>query len=243
MKPLTGDAFFNGRLKVKQHRDGYRFSIDSILLAAFARFKANDRVVDLGTGCGIIALMAAFLHPDVSVIGVEVQPDLAHLARANAAGNLLSERMTVLEGDLRRLKRAAVGTADQVLANPPYHPPGAGRLNPDDEKAAARHEILANLGDFIAAARRLLDLGGRFTVIYPAERNVDLVAGLRQAGLEPKRLRMVHPYPGAPAGHVLVEAVRGAGPGLRVQAPLYVRESSAGPYAPDVAAILSPSDT
>lgn len=241
MKPLTGDAFLDGRLQLRQHRDGYRFSIDSILLAAFARLKANDRAVDLGTGCGIVALMAAFLHPDVSVVGVEIQPDLAALARANAADNRLADRVTIIEGDLRRLTRASVGAAHHVLANPPYHRPGSGRLNPDDEKAAARHEILASLGDYIAAARRLLDPGGRFTAIYPAERIVDLIWGLRQDGLEPKRLRLVHPYPGAAAGHGLVEAVRGAGPGLRIDAPLYVREAGGGPYHPEVAAMLRPS--
>lgn len=242
MKPLTCDAFLGGRLKVRQHRDGYRFSLDSILLAAFARFKPDDRVVDLGTGCGIVALVAAFLYPEVSVVGVEIQPDLAALARDNAADNQLADRVTVIEGDLRRLTRASVGAANHVLANPPYHRPGTGRLNPDDEKAAARHEIFADLGDFIAAGRRLLDCGGRFSAIYPAERSVDLIAALRRAGLEPKRLRLVHPYPAAMAGHVLVEAVRGAGPGLRVEAPLYVREASGGPYHPEVAAMLRPPD-
>ncbi len=243
MKTFTGDAFFEGRLKIKQHRDGYRFSIDSILLAAFPRFKPNDRVLDLGTGCGVVALMAAFLHPDVSVVGVEIQPELAALARANIADNPFSDRVTIIEDDLRRLNRAAVGTVHLVLANPPYHPTGTGRLNPDDEKAAARHEILGNLTDFIAAGRRLLNLGGRFAAIYPAERGVGLIYGLRQAGLEPKRLRLVHPYPAAVAGQALVEAVRGAGPGLRVEAPLYVREASGGPYHPEVAAMLRPPST
>lgn len=242
MKPLTCDAFLGGRLKVKQHRNGYRFSLDSVLLADFARFKPGDRLVDLGAGCGIVALMTALLHPGLSAVAVEIQPELAALARANAADNRLADRVMVIEGDLRRLTRAAVGAVSHVLANPPYHRPGTGRVNPDDEKAAARHEILANLEDFIAAARRLLDLGGRFTAIYPAERSVDLICGLRQAGLEPKRLRPVHPHPGAPAGHVLLDAVRGTGPGLSVEAPLHVRESSAGPYSPEVAVMLRPSD-
>jgi tRNA1Val (adenine37-N6)-methyltransferase len=241
MKTLTCDAFLGGRLKVKQHRNGYRFSLDSVLLTDFARFKPRDRIVDLGAGCGIVALLAALLHPGLSAVAVEIQPDLAALARANATDNQLADRVTVIQGDLSRLTRASVGAANHVLANPPYHRPGTGRLNPDDEKAAARHEIFADLGDFIAAARRLLDLGGRFTAIYPAERSVDLIAGLRQNGLEPKRLCLVHPYPAAMAGHVLVEAVRGAGPGLRVEAPVYVREASGGPYRPEVAAMLRPS--
>jgi tRNA1Val (adenine37-N6)-methyltransferase len=242
MKDISCDTFLDGRLKVKQHREGYRFSLDSALLAAFARFQPADRIVDLGTGCGIVALMAALLHPDISAVGVEIQPNLAALARANAADNGLTDRVVVIEGDLRKLKRRAVGPVDHVLANPPYHRHGTGRLNPDDEKAAARHEILAALQDFIAAGRRLLDLGGRFSAVFPAERGVDLVCGLRQAGLEPKRMRLVHPHPGAGAGHLLVEAVRGAGPGLRIEPPLFVRQCAEGAYHPEVAAILSPSD-
>ncbi|HDI59701.1 MAG TPA: methyltransferase domain-containing protein [Desulfobacteraceae bacterium] len=240
MKPTTCDPFLNGRLKVRQHRDGYRFSLDSVLLAGFARFRPGDRVVDLGAGCGIVALVAALLHPRVSVVAVEIQPDLAALARANAADNQLANRVTVIEEDLRRLKRPRLGAVNHVLANPPYHPSGSGRLNPDDEKAAARHEILANLGDFIAAGRRLLDLGGRFSAVYPSERGVNLVCGLSQAGLEPKRLRLVHPAPGAEAGHILVEAVRGAKPGLHIEPPLFVRERAGGPYHPEVAAMLRP---
>ena len=240
MKPLTCDAFLGGRLKVRQHRNGYRFSLDSILLAAFARFKPKDRIVDLGAGCGIVALLAALWHPGISAVAVKIQADLAALARANAVDNNLADRVVVIEGDLRRIKRAETGAVDQVLANPPYYPHGTGRLNPDDEKAVARHEILANLADFTAAGRRLLALGGRFAVIYPAERCVDLIWQLRQAGLEPKRLRLAHPYPGAEAGHVLVEAVRGAGPGLRIETPLFVRASAGGPYLPEVAAMLRP---
>jgi tRNA1Val (adenine37-N6)-methyltransferase len=241
MKGLTHDTFFGGRLRVRQHRDGYRFSIDSILLAAFAHLRPRDRILDLGTGCGIIALAAAFSNPSVSVVGVEIQPALAALAKANAADNDLAERVSIVHGDLRRLGRAKIGRIDLVVANPPYRRCGSGRINPDGERAAARHEVLGSLADFIAAGRRLLDIGGRFAAVYPAQRTVDLLWGLRQAGLEPKRLRLVYPHPEAEADRMLLEAVKGAGPGLRVEPPLTVRRTASGPWHPEVAAIFEAS--
>ncbi len=242
MKPQTQDAFFGGRLKIRQHRDGYRFSIDSVLLAFFARPRPRDRIVDLGTGCGIVALMTAWRNPSVTVTGVEVQPDLAVLARANAADNDLAGRVRIVQQDLRRLRHGDFGPIDLVIANPPYRRAGTGRINPDDEKAVARHQLLATMADFIAAARYLLDIGGRFAVVYPAECGVDLICGLRQAGMEPKRLRPITAYPGARAGQILVEAVKGGRPGLDVEAALIVRQCPGGDYSPEVAAMLRPED-
>ena len=170
---LSEDRFYGGRLVVCQHRNGYRFSIDAALLAAFVEMRPGARVVDLGCGCGIIALLLAYRFPASRVVGVEVQPALAALARDNAVRNGMGERMTVLEKDLRRVQRRHCGgEVDSVVANPPFRPAGSGRVNPDAERACARHEILGTMTDFAAAGRRLLNPGGRFAAVYPDRKSV-----------------------------------------------------------------------
>ena len=154
MRDLSEDYFYGGRLVVRQHRDGYRFSIDAALLAGFADAGADARVVDLGCGCGIIALLMAYRNRSCRVVGVEIQPGMVALARDNVASNRMEDRVTILEEDVRQLQRRNHGTVDLVVANPPYRPTGSGRVNPDGERACARHEILGTLDDFVAAGRR-----------------------------------------------------------------------------------------
>lgn len=239
MKATTCDRFCDGRLAIRQHRNGYRFSIDAVLLAGFLRPADGWRLVDLGTGCGIVALLVAMRFPAVRVVGVELQAALAALAAENAQANRLSDRVRIVHHDLRRLSRQTVGGgADLVVANPPYRPRGSGRVNPDGERAVARHELRATLADVLDAARRLLDRGGRFVAVYPAVRSVDLIHGLRTAALEPKRMRIVHSRADGEARLVLVEAVRGGRPGVTVEPPLPIYDA-AGDYTPEVAAIMA----
>ncbi len=240
MRALTEDRFYGGRLVVRQHRDGYRFSIDAALLAAFVETGPDTRIVDLGCGCGIVAFLLAHREPSCQVVGVEIQAGLAALARDNVALNRLETQVAILEKDVRRLQRSSCGKGDLVVANPPYRSTGSGRINPDGERACARHEILGNLNDFAAAACRLLDPGGRFAAVYPASRGVDLFLALRKAGLEPKRLRLVHSRPGGGARLMLVQAIKGAGPALDVAPPLYIYQAS-GKYTQEAAAMLVPA--
>ncbi|NDY42467.1 tRNA1(Val) (adenine(37)-N6)-methyltransferase [Dissulfurirhabdus thermomarina] len=220
-RELTEDHLAADGLRLLQPRRGYRFSLDALLLADFARLRPGDRVADLGTGCGVVALVLARRHPRITVTAVEIQPRLAALARENARRNGLDRRVSVVEADMAGLPaEVPAGTFDHVVANPPFRPPGAGRLCPDPEEAQARHEIRVDLGGLVAAARRLLRPGGRLTLVYAAERAVDLLTALRGARIEPKRLRWVHPGPGAPARLLLVEACRDAGVELAVLPPL-----------------------
>ena len=238
MRPTTLDAFCGGRLRVCQHRDGYRFSIDAVLLAGFARPRPGRPVVDLGAGCGILPLLTVLRHPTVTVTGVEIQAELASLAEENARRNGMADRVRIVRRDLRAVGRTDVGGADLVMSNPPYRSRGGGRINPDDERAVARHELRATIDDVAAAGRRLLDKGGRLAAVYPAVRAVDLLTALRRAALEPKRLRWVHSRSDGEARMVLVEAAAGGRPGLRVEAPLVVYNET-GAYTPEVAALLS----
>ena len=136
----TLDSLFGGRLQIIQKKKGYRFSVDAILLAHFTEPDLKDKILDLGTGCGIIPLILIFHHKAEKVIGVEIQPSLADLARRNAALNHLSSHIEIWEKDLKTLKgESRGGSFDVVISNPPYRKVGAGRINPWLEKALARH--------------------------------------------------------------------------------------------------------
>lgn len=215
----TLDEFMGGRLRVIQSGRGYRFSSDAVLLAEFVSTRAGDLVVDLGTGCGIIPLLLLLTRPLRHAVGLEIQPDLAGQAFRNARLNGLAHRMSVIQGDLRHPPIAPF-SADVVICNPPYRQPATGRINPNLQRAIARHELLASLDDILGASRRLLREGGRLAVIYAAVRLVDLLIRMRGFGLEPKRIRLIHPAPEAEAKLVLVEASAGGRRGIRILPPL-----------------------
>lgn len=229
-----------GRIKVFQHRQGYRFSIDAVLLAAFSAPGAQDRIVDLGAGCGIIPLILGFRHPAANITGIEVQPELAELAARNVAANGLAARVTIIRGDMKSLSIQAVsGPVDLVISNPPYRKGRSGRVNPHPQRAVARHEVLATLQDVTAAAARLLGIGGRFAIVYPAERITDLLTNLRSAGIEPKRIQTVHANNHDPARLVLVSGIKSGGPGAAVLEPLVIYRPD-GAYTDRVQAMFDP---
>ena len=224
MSRITYDTFFNGRLRVAQPVSGYRYSLDAILLAALPHPKAGQSLLDLGTGCGIIPLILAFRHDEVVITGIEVQPELARLAAMNASNNGLQDRIRIIHEDLRRLSLDMVdGPVDWVISNPPYRRAASGRINPNSQRALARHEINVNLQQLINAG----------------ERAVDLLGEMRSAGLEPKWLQGIHSQAGDTAKLVLVQGVMGGKPGLRIEAPLVIYEAD-GEYSGAVQAMMRP---
>ena len=215
----TLDEFLDGRLRLIQSGKGYRFSIDAVLLSQFATIKPGDVVVDLGAGCGIISLILLLEKPVGYVIALEIQKHLVDQAVRNAALNGVMDRMGVLLGDLRQVPLGKA-TADVVVCNPPYRRPGSGRVNPDFERAIARHEIMASLNDILSAASSVLKPKGRVAVIYPAGRLVDLIVRMRAFDFEPKRIQVVYPSMEEESKLVLVEGVRGGKGGVKVLPPL-----------------------
>ncbi len=229
----TLDTLFGGRLRVLQKKSGYRFSIDALLLAQFAEPRPMDRMIDLGTGCGIMPLIIAFRKKTGKIAGVEIQPSLADLARRNATLNRLSTRIKILEKDLRNLEgKAWKGNFELVLSNPPYRKVGAGRVNPRLEKALARHEFKATLQDVLRAAQYLLKEKGRLAMIYPASRAAELIQEMRQIHLEPKRLQFVHSHLKEEARLMMVEGFKEGRAQVRVLPPLILYDS-AGNYTPE----------
>lgn len=223
---LTSDTFFNGSISIKQPPDGYRFSIDAVILGNLTAVRAGDRVLDLGCGCGVIPLILCYRHPEITqVFGVEIQTELAAIARLNAAENHMDRQIRILHQDMKTLEPVDTnGPVDAIVCNPPHFARRSGRINPDSQRALARHEIAVTLADVTAAAARMLAAAGRLTLIYPCERMVDLVSAMRIAGIEPKRLRMIHPRPGAEARRVLAIGVKGGHPGLKIDPALFIRQ-------------------
>jgi len=229
MKPIpspgeTLDSFLNEKLQIIQKKKGYRFSIDAILLSQFARVRRNEKVIDLGTGCGVLPLLLSQSTKAHSFVGVEIQEELAACAEKNVILNRLENRISILRRDFRELKEVyPPGSFHVVLSNPPYRKVWTGRVNPSMEKAIARHEIKGTLEDLIPIASYLLLPRGRVYLIFPAWRTVDLLVALRRANLEPKRMQFVHPRIDAQAKFVLTESVKESGVELQLMKPLILQ--------------------
>jgi tRNA1(Val) A37 N6-methylase TrmN6 len=219
----TLDSLPFGDLRLAQSKNGYRFSLDPILLARFIKLKRWQRVVDLGTGSGILPLVLARISRAGELIGIELQAAMAERACRNVELNNLQDRIQICHGDIRQIEEMFnAGTADLVVSNPPFRGVGSGRIAPDDERAIARHELAGGLDDFVAAARWLLRYGGEFNVIYLAERLPELIVCIKKFGLEPKRVRLVYPRSGDSAKMVMVEAKKGGKPGVEMCPPLTI---------------------
>jgi len=220
----TLDTFFDRRIQILQKKRGYRFSIDAVLLSQFIKIRKNEKVIDLGTGCGILPLLLCHETKAHSFVGVEIQKDLAELAKRNVLLNHLEHRISILQNDLRTLKTIfPPGAFQVVLSNPPYRKFRTGRVNPALEKAIARHEIEGTLEDLVSMASYLLPPKGRCYLIFPALRTVDLLVALRNRRLEPKRLQFVYPRLHEEANFILTESTKASGVELRVMDPLILQ--------------------
>lgn len=233
MDELTEDSLFKGDMIVRQPKNGYRFSIDAVLLAHYAGLRAKEQVLDLGTGCGIIPLILAKKNPKLKIYGIEIQESLAEIALLNVKENQMQDRIFIRCADMKSLHRDMFGNIDTVVCNPPYRKVFSGRMNPDTQKAIARHEIKIALADITELAKQILSISGRFIVIYPAERTADLLLQMRKSQIEPKHLRFIHSMPDTEAKLLIAEGIRGACPGIRIASPLIIYQEN-GSYAQEV---------
>ncbi len=213
------DSFMDGRLKLIQSKDGYRFSIDAILLSQFVTVRPGDVVVDLGTGCGVIPLILLLTKPVGHAFGLEIQEELASQAARNAFINGFEDKMEVVLGNIKNPSMAKE-SADVVICNPPYRKVKSGRINPDLRRAIARHEILASIDDILRAASNILRKKGRLALIYPAVRLVDIMVPMRRFNFEPKRVQINYPHIQSGGKLALIEASLGGRPGLEIMPPL-----------------------
>jgi tRNA1(Val) A37 N6-methylase TrmN6 len=226
------------RLTLLQRTGGYRFSLDACLLADFVPNTACGPLLDVGTGCGVVALLLARRFPHCRMVGVELQTPLAAVAHQNVVHNGLRHQVDIVQADARCMPCLfPAGIFGTVVCNPPYRVLGSGRLNPNPEKAIARHELTLNLGQLLQACRYVLAQRGVLVLVYRPARLAELCARLTAADLSPRRLRLVHSTPQVPASLVLVEAVRGGRQALSVLPPLYVYQTR-GCYTTEMQAIF-----
>ncbi|MGC8762404.1 MAG: Mut7-C RNAse domain-containing protein [Acidobacteriota bacterium] len=228
--------FLRGALTVHQPVRGFRFGIDSVVLAGFSWVREGERVLDLGTGSGILLLLLAAWHHPGPLTGLERDPGLAELARRNFRENGLGDRAEVLEGDLRREEAIPEASFDLVVCNPPYFPPREGRAAPPPERAEARHQVAAGPREVARAARRALSAGGRLCLCFPREALAPWTEALHGAGLFPRLLREVRHGEGDRPYLLLLQAGTVPAPPLRLP-PLTLREPG-GAYTPEVAGWL-----
>lgn len=222
-------------LSILQPARGYRYSVDSVLLAAFAAPHAGTSVLDLGTGCGVLLLLLSRLAPVVRRgTGIELQEELAAFAQRNLERNSLAGRFEVHCADFRNDIAALSGSAfDLVICNPPFGKVGGGRHSPDAARQVARHEVACTLADVFRAAARFLGPRGRFALVAPVERLPELFALAEAFGLARRAVRLVHPFPHRPANRVLFLAGRRRVPRLQVLPPLCLYTGK-GRYHPEV---------
>ena len=226
--------------RVDQPENGYRFSIDSVLLADFASPLCGRSVLDLGTGSGVVLLFLARRCDHLKKgVGVEIQRPLWESARRNIGEHGFGDRLSAVLGDLRDdVPGLSPRSFDLVVANPPYRKIGVGRRNPDPGRETARHEVACTLADVFAATRKYLALRGRFALVCPSPRLPEVFALGAAAGILPQTVRFIHPRADEPANRALVAGSRRKAKGIAVLPPLVVH-SSPGRYHPEVEGILS----
>ena len=219
------DLQCNG-MKLIQRPDAFRFGTDSVLLADFAAPRPNDRVADLGCGTGAIAMLMAAHQPRLNVDAVEIQPEIADMARRSVALNGMENRINVLEADMREAWRTlGAGRRSLVVCNPPYGRRGGALESRDEGTRIARHEGDLTPYDVARSASMLLKNGGRFCMIYPAARAFEMMKAMSDNHIAPKRIRTVHGVSGRAPKFVLMDGVKGGGEGLHWQTPLVLRNT------------------
>ncbi len=212
-------------LKIIQKRGYYRYSQDSLHLVDFASVKKNDEIIDLGTGCGVIALMIAKRGLGKRITGIEIQEELSEVARRSVALNGFRERIKIIEGDLREVSSLFTPSSfDYVITNPPYIEAISGTISSGPKKAIARHEICCNMDDILEAMRYLLKSLRRGACIYPSTRFGELILRATNRNLQPARVRFIYSNPKEKAELVMAEFIKEGKPALEILPPLVCSE-------------------
>lgn len=215
-----------------------RFSTDTILLANFSEPKKHERCIEFGAGCGAISFIWCRNTPPKSIISVELQKQAAEMMQRSVSMNELDSLITVMNDDLKTLKgKLPSGSADMIAMNPPYKIGGGGIVNPDQQKRIARHETECTIDDITAAACDLLRFGGRLCLCQRPERLTDVLLSMRNAGIEPKRLRLVQQRKNKAPKLFLVEGKRGARSGGLVTLPTLLIEDDSGNFSEEMIGI------
>lgn len=211
-------------LKIIQKNDGFCFGIDSVLLSDFVRkIKNNSKVLDLGTGTGILGILLCAKTNLKQITGIEIQKDIADMATRSIQLNNLQGKFDILNCNIKDIdKLLKIDSYDAIVTNPPYKKPNSGKINENKTKLISRHEIEANLDDFIRISFKMLKDKGTLYMVHRAERIVDILSTMRKYKMEPKRIRFVYSNKNSESKLVLLEATKNAKPFVKIERPLYV---------------------
>jgi len=226
-------------LRIIQNKKWFCFGMDAVLLANYCELKKGSKVVDLGTGTGIIPLIL-YAKKDISLaIGVEIQPEVAEMADRSIRLNNLDDKIKILNIDLKEItNHLEPYSFDAVVSNPPYKLYNSGIKNPSDQKAISRHEVMCTLEDVIKNASKLLKQYGKFYMIHRPDRLVDIMYLLREYKLEPKRIRFIHPHVNDKPNMVIIQASKNGNKELKFDPPLYVYNEN-GEFSKEVHTIYN----
>lgn len=210
-------------LKIIQDKGSYRFAIDAVLLSNFVKASKRDRIIDLGTGNGVIPMLLSAKTESFEIVGIEIVEKVAERAKRSVEMNNLGERVKIVCGDLKEAPRLfGRESFSVVVTNPPYMKVDEGKISHNKDIALARHEVAATLTDVIRTAASLLTFGGRLYMVYRTLRLSDAIFELKKHSLEPKLIRFVQPKAGDASNLFLLKAQKGGGSGLKVMPPLIV---------------------
>jgi tRNA1Val (adenine37-N6)-methyltransferase len=221
-------------LRIIQDPERFCFGMDAVLLSGFATAPEGARVLDLGTGTGIIPILMSAKTKAAELVGLEIQAESADMARRSVMLNDLQEKVKIVQGDIKEAGQIFdAASFDVVTCNPPYMIGGHGLKNPDGPKAIARHEVLCDLEDVVKAAARCLKSGGKFYMVHRPFRLAEIMVVMHEHRVEPKRMQLVYPFVDKEPSMVLIEGARGGRSRITVEKPLIIYESP-GKYMPEI---------
>lgn len=220
--------------RIIQNPEKFCFGMDAVLLSGFARARKGDRVLDMGTGTGIIPILMEAKTEAAHFTGLEVQEESADMAQRSVLLNGLTDKIKIVIGDIREADQYFQSASfDVITCNPPYMIGQHGLQNPDAPKAIARHEVLCTLEDVVTKAAKLLKPGGHFYMVHRPFRLAEIITRMTACGLEPKRMQLVYPFVDKEPNMVLIEGVRGGRSRMTVEKPLIVYRAP-GEYMPEI---------
>lgn len=220
--------------RIIQNQDKFCFGMDAVFLSDFAKSSKGDKVLDMGTGTGVIPILMEARNKEASYTALEIQSESVDMARRSVILNNLQNKIEIVEGDIKEASKI-FGSAsfDVITVNPPYMNESHGLTNPSDAKAIARHEILCTLEDVIREASKCLKTGGKLFMVHRPHRLTEIFDTMRRYSIEPKKIRMVHPKIESEAKMVLIEGARDGGEWLKVLKPLVIYDAE-GNYLEEV---------
>ena len=238
---VVDDLQYKG-LKIIQNNKWFKYGIDSVILSDFARhLKDNSIVVDIGTGTGIIGLLLCGKTKLKKIYGIEIQSNVAEMARKSIALNNLEDRFEIINKDIIDISNQEIlknNSIDYIVMNPPYKEKRTGIINEKNEKIISRHETTATLEDFIKISSKLLRDKGTIYMVHRPERLVDIFSIMRKHKIEPKRIRLVYPSIDKEPNIVLIEGIKGALKFLKVEKPLVIYRDN-GDYTKEIKEIYN----